>query len=495
MIGQLPDINYLAIAPEICVAVTGLVVMLYDAFAPKESTRRETGYIALAGLAAAFAAVVVHWGGPAKTSFSGMLVTDPLRLFFAGIFLVVASISVLLAMHMLEDERLPCGEYITLLLFGTVGMLLMAGANDLALLFLGLETLSIATYSLAGFRRWDIRSNESALKYFILGSFSTGFLLYGIALTYGATRSTNLDRIQSAIAGGQLTSEPLLAIGLALMLVGLCFKVAAAPFHVWTPDVYQGAPTPVTAFMSAGPKAAAFAAFLRIFVFTVPEGNVVLHATWTNTVTVVAILSMVVGNVIAIAQTDIKRMLAYSSIAHAGYAMIGVLAGDWGSVGFYMLTYAVMNLGAFAVVGVLARSGDERTAIEDYAGIGFRSLGLSLLLAVFLLSLAGIPLTAGFMGKLVIFKMGWQAGYRDLVIVAVLNSAVSLYYYLRPIVVMFFTERKGDYVSPRVPGTVTAALVLTLAGVVYLGMFPERILGALETLSGNRTASIYSPNR
>lgn len=476
------NINYNAILPELSVAGAGLAIMLYDAFAPK-GPRRAAGWIALAGIAGAVYSVWRLWGMEVSPSFNGMLITDPLRLTFSIIFLLVAAVSVLISMQMLDDERLPAGEFFTLLMFGTVGMLLMGGAGDLAMLFLGLETLSITTYVLAGYRRGDLRSNESALKYFILGSFSTGFLLYGMALTYGATKTTSLAGIQLAISSNALTSPGLLTVGAALMLVGFCFKIATAPFHFWTPDVYQGAPTPVTAFMAAGPKAAAFAALLRVFVGAFPADNGELHKATTGVLVIAAILSMVIGNVIAIRQTDIKRMLAYSSIAHAGYALLGVIAGDWVSVMFYLLTYAVMNLGAFGVVALIARVGDEKTEINDYAGIGFKSFGLAMLLTVFLLSLGGIPLTAGFMGKLVIFKQCWIAGHTTLVVVAAVNSAVSLYYYLRPVVVMFFRERDEEFVPPRVSTTAEIALTLALFGVLYLGVFPGRLLSELDRLS------------
>ncbi|MBX7222768.1 MAG: NADH-quinone oxidoreductase subunit N [Blastocatellia bacterium] len=482
--------EYYALMPEIAVSITGIVIMMYDAFAPKGS-RRGAGYIALAGLVAAGVSVAYLWNESIPPAFSGMLLTDKLRLFFDAIFILVAGVSVLMAMQPLDDERLPAGEYFTLLMFATVGMLLMGGAGDLAMLFLGLETLSITTYVMAGYRRGDLRCNESALKYFILGSFSTGFLLYGIALTYGATKSTNFLKIQQAIASGQITYEPLLTIGVAMILIGLCFKVATAPFHVWTPDVYEGAPTMVTGFMAAGPKAAAFAIFARVFVqvFSPDVPNAAnLAATWTDAVALIAVLSMIVGNVIAIQQTNIKRMLAYSSIAHAGYALVGVLARDWQSVAFYMLTYAVMNLGAFTIVTILARQGDEKTELDDYAGIGFHSMGLSVVLMIFMLSLGGIPLTAGFMGKLVIFKQGWQAGFHEVVIIGVLNSAVSLYYYLRPLVVMFFKERETPYVPPKVTAPFYAALAISVIAVFYLGMFPNRTLNALEMNNASKDA-------
>jgi NADH-quinone oxidoreductase subunit N len=400
-------------------------------------------------------------------------------------------------MNFIGGEHLSPEEYYALLMFATVGMMLMASGGDLVMIFLGLETSSIATYVLAGYRRTDLRSNESALKYFILGSFSTAFLLYGMALIYGATGSTNLEQITNAIIRNTnlATHQPmimgLLFIGAGMMLVGFGFKIATAPFHLWTPDVYQGAPTPVTAFMAAGPKAAGFAAFLRVFVMTfavryTPQ----LHDTWSNALQALAILTIIVGNVAAISQTNMKRLLAYSSITHAGYALMGFLADDWGAVAFYMLTYSVMNIGAFAIVSILAGAGDEYTEIDNYAGLGFKSLGLSLALLVFMLSLAGIPLTAGFMGKFMVFRAAWNKGYGYLVIIAVINSAVSVYYYLRPMVVMFFRESKDSIPLPALPRSTFVTILLALAGVFYLGLLPGRILGILAEAAKQSIASM-----
>jgi NADH-quinone oxidoreductase subunit N len=399
------------------------------------------------------------------------------------------------------------------LLFATVGMMFMASGNDLVIIFLGLEILSIATYVMAGFRRTDVRSNESSLKYFILGSFSSAFLLYGIALIYGATSiaepgpagslsrivagTTNIPEIASRI--GQAQYPALLFAGVAMMLVGFGFKIATAPFHIWTPDVYEGAPTPVTAFMAAGPKAAGFASFIRVFVFGLPfvvsassAGSGNIHQAWVTTLMVMAILTMTLGNVVAIVQNNVKRLLAYSSIAHAGYALVGFVAAGAAAdlaqrntaitaVVFYLLTYAVMNIGAFAVVQLIARSGDRRTAIEDYRGIGFESPVLAFSLSLFLLSLLGMPLTAGFMGKILVFGAAIEQKYYGLVIVGVLNTAVSAYYYLRLIIVMFFGERTTAWSAPRVPASVALALVITVLGVLYLGIFPGRVISALQT--------------
>ncbi|HEX8087699.1 MAG TPA: NADH-quinone oxidoreductase subunit N, partial [Blastocatellia bacterium] len=396
--------------------------------------------------------------------------------------------------------------YFALLMFATTGMLFMSAANDLVIIFLGLEITSISTYVLCGYRRRDLRSNESAVKYFILGSFSTAFLLYGIAFVYGATfqqganpvATTNLQLIKERILAGHLFSNEMLFAGAAMMLVGFGFKVATAPFHIWSPDVYEGAPTPVTAFLSTGSKAAAFAAFSRVFILTFAATSVgagmstsvlpALQAASTNAMMVMAILTMTIGNLAAIVQSNIKRMLAYSSIAHAGYALVGVVALDWRAVAFYLLSYVVINIGAFGVIEVIARRGDKRTEISDYAGIGFQSLGLATTLSLFLLSLAGIPLTAGFMAKLLVFKSAWSGGFYGLVIVGVINSAISWYYYLRVIVAMFFAEPAVGFKAPVVARSLVAALVLAILGTLYLGILPGFVLDALDQAGGQAAA-------
>jgi NADH-quinone oxidoreductase subunit N len=480
------NLNYNSIAPEIIAAVTGVVIMLVDAFS-KKGARRANALLALIGLMATLGAIAGLWVAVGEaSSFSGMIVVDRLRLFFSMIAVIAAIITALLASQFLRDEALPPGEFYALLMFATTGMLLMAAAGDLVLIFLGLEISSITTYVLAGYRRRDVRANESSLKYFLLGSFSTAFLLYGMALVYGAAGTTNIAGLRTAIAQGALNFPQLLLIGAAMMLVGFGFKIASAPFHLWTPDVYEGAPTLVTAFMATGPKAAVFAAFLRVFAeaFAAPTATGVglqLHTTWVNALAIIAVLTMTIGNLIALSQRNIKRMLAYSSIAHAGYALVGFVTGDFAPVGFYMLTYAVMNLGAFAVIQMLARAGDVKTDIADYAGIGFEAPALSFPLAIFLLSLAGIPPTAGFMGKFYVFKSAWDAApnLRWLVVAAVINSIISIYYYLYPIVVMFFRPAPQDFIKPRVSGAVALALVITLAGTFYLGLLPNSVFGWL----------------
>jgi NADH-quinone oxidoreductase subunit N len=517
------NLDFTLLLPEIILSVAGVLVMLIDAFTRRRAQRWLTGAVSLAGVAASGVAALALWdsarAAEETAGFGGMIVLDPMRLSFTLVFLIVAALTLLVSMIWVEWEGLPAGEFHTLLLFATVGMMLMASGNDLVMLFLGLEILSISTYVMAGFRRTDVRSNESSLKYFILGSFSSAFLLFGIALIYGATAkiipaAPSLGAVQAhqaIMAGTTNISEiaerlddslypTLLFAGAALMLIGFGFKIASAPFHVWTPDVYEGAPTPVTAFMAAGPKAAGFAAFMRVFLFAFPfvaaagaarGAGAQLHDAWLGALWVLAVLTMTVGNVVALVQTNVKRMLAYSSIAHAGYALVGFVAAGAAqneermhsgvaAVVFYLLVYAVMNLGAFAVVTVVARSGDRRTDVEDYRGIGFQSPALSLTLSLFLLSLLGVPLTAGFMGKVVVFSAALGENYYWLVVIGVLNTAISVYYYLRLIVVMFFRERTTEWRAPRIPASVAIVLALTVAGVLFLGIFPGSVIDAFR---------------
>src|SRR6266705_3076893 len=493
-----PDISLTLIAPELIVGIAGVVIMLVDAFG-RRGQRWVTGALSIAALVAA--AVASVWLGTSSSAphdaFNGMIVLDELRLSFTLIFVIVSILTVLIAAAWLDTEKLPAGEFHALLLFGTCGMMLMAAAGDLVIVFLGLEILSIATYVMAGFRRTDVRSNESSLKYFILGSFASAFLLYGIALIYGGTATETLPGTTNiALIAGRLNQSlypPLLFAGAAMLLVGFGFKIAMAPFHVWTPDVYEGAPTPVTAFMAAGPKAAGFASFMRVFLFGFPFVTAAAstagyaHQSWLGALAIMAALTMTIGNVVAIVQNNVKRMLAYSSIAHAGYALIGFIAAGTAAdpqergaavsaVAFYLLAYAVMNLGAFAIVALIARSGDRRTEVDDYNGIGFDSPVLAFALSLFLLSLLGMPLTAGFMGKIMVFSAALREGYVWLVGIGVLNSAVSAYYYLRLIIVMFFRERTTEWSAPRVPASVAVALLITIIGVLYLGIFPGRII-------------------
>lgn len=505
-----PNTSFSAVLPEMIVAVAGTLAMLYDSFLPRQ--RYVTGAISLVGLVAAAFALYTLWGTGADVpanAWGGMIANDNLRLSFSFVSIFVTALTVLISTVWTEREDVPVGEYHALLMFGTVGMLFMASGNDLVILFLGLETLSIATYVMAGLRKADLRSNESAMKYFILGAFSTGFLLYGMALVYGATGTTNITEIAAAVANPNFPA--LLLIGAAMLIIGFGFKAALVPFHVWTPDVYEGAPTPITGFMAAGPKASALAAFMRVFVLGFPlvagaAASEVLHETWITALTVMAMLTMTIGNFAAIVQNNVKRMLAYSSIAHAGYALVGFVGAGVAltaakrdaaiaSVAFYMLTYAVTNLGAFAIVTLLAQKNDRRTEFEDYNGIGFKSPVLAFALSLFMLSLVGLPLTAGFMGKVLVFRPALEAGstlLTVLVVVAVVNTAISAYYYLRLIVVMFFRDRSTDWFAPRIGAPLATALVITILGVFYFGIFSDSVI---ERFSQSPAAAIVKAEK
>jgi len=488
-----PNVSISLVLPEMLLAVTGIIVMLYDSLRP--GNRRVTGTVSLVGLAIAAYALFVLWSteGGASTAFNGMIVADSLRMSFTSVFLLVTALTILVSTVWVENEKVAAGEYHVMLLFATVGMMFMASGNDLVIIFLGLETLSIATYVMAGLRRRDLRSNESAMKYFILGSYASGFLLYGMALIYGAVGSTNITRIAQGLDSAQYPA--LLLVGAAMLMVGFGFKVATVPFHVWTPDVYEGAPSPVTGFMAAGPKAAGFASFVRVFVIGFPllagvQASEYLHDSWITALSIMAILTMTVGNVAAIVQNNVKRMLAYSSIAHAGYALVGFIGAGVAksvsardeavaAVAFYMLTYAVTNLGAFAIVTLVARKNDRMTDFEDYNGIGFKSPVLSFALSLFMLSLLGLPLTAGFIGKVLVFRPALEAGtslMTILVVVAVVNTAISAYFYLRLIVVMFFRERTEKWTEPRLPTALAAVLAVTILGVFYFGIFGNNVI-------------------
>lgn len=478
-------VNYYTILPEAIVSLAAFVLMIVDAYTGGHR-RRLYAWISLAGLA--LAGVSVGWLGMLLStnstlapvvSYSGMVTTDPMRLAFSTIALAVSALTVLASIAWLDEDTLPAGEFHSLLLFATVGMLFMASAGDLVMIFLGLEILSIATYVLAGYRRRDLRSNEAGIKYYILGSFATAFLLYGMALTYGATKSTSLSGIQLAITTGKVDWPWLLLIGGGLMLVGLCFKIAAAPFHVWTPDVYEGAPSTITGWMSTGPKAAAFVVLLKLYVAVFAVGAPILGlASATQTALgIIAVTTMIVGNVVAMVQDNVKRMLAYSSIAHAGYALLGVLANDYQSVAYYLLGYGVMNVGAFAVVATIGRRYDRETQMDDYRGLGWELRGLSIAFSIFLLSLAGFPMTAGFMGKFLVFKSAWEKGFVMLVVFGVLNSAMSVYYYLRPIVLMYMSAApEGGRRRTPIGAATAVALGVSVVGVFYLGMIPDAVL-------------------
>ncbi len=469
---NIPPVNISSILPAAVLSIVGIAVMVAEPFVDR-SKKTLLGWLALAGVMAAMLAIYPMSENRGQW-YSNLWIVDDYNIFFHVIFLLIAGITILTSLDFLEREEINHPEFYSLLLFATAGMLMMSGANELIMVFIGLEVLSIATYVLAGFRRTDLKSNESALKYFLLGSFSSAFFLYGVALVFGATGSTNLIEIAEALRSSSLQIT-LVYLAAALMLIALCFKVAVAPFHIWTPDVYEGAPTPVTGFMSVGPKAAGFAVFIRVFMTAFPQ----IQDRWISIIWMVAALTMILGNVIAVSQTNIKRMLAYSSIAHAGYIAVAFASGSRRGVSaalFYMLAYALTNLGAFAVVTILSRSEDKLTNISDYAGLAAKRPGLAALLTIFLLSLAGIPGTAGFSGKFFIFRSSVESGLLSLTVIGVITTVVSFYYYLYIVVQMYMREPGEEFSDLRVPASLKIALLIAAIGTLYLGLLPTRVL-------------------
>jgi NADH-quinone oxidoreductase subunit N len=470
----MPAINFAAIMPETILSVVAMALLLVNVFVPSER-KAYLGYLSLVGIIVAFVPVIGGWGSP-QYGFNGAVLQDNFALFFKGIFLVSASLSILISDKYMAREGCNQGELYPLILLATAGMMLMASGTDLMVIFLGLEVLSVSLYILAGFNRDNPKSNEAGLKYFLLGAFSTGFLLYGMALTYGATGTTKIAKIAEFVsANPTVTNNQMFLVGMLLMAVGFSFKIAAAPFHMWTPDVYEGAPTPMTAFMSVGPKAAGFAAFLRVFVIALPA----FKPEWSALLWVLAVLTMTVGNITALYQQNVKRMLAYSSIAHAGYVMVGFVAGN--SVGmagimFYMLSYAFMNIGAFAIIVMVGKKGEANSNVADFAGFGFKHPVLGMAMSIFLFSLAGIPPAAGFIGKFYIFSGAIQAGYIGLAIIGVLNSAVSVYYYLRIMVFMYMKDPIEEFDWFKVTPSIAACLCISVAGVLIPGILPATLL-------------------
>ncbi len=469
----MPDsVQILRVLPEILLSVFGTLVMITDSFTSRER-KPLLGVIAILGCYCAAVASLISYTNPG-TAFSGMITADVFATFFRLLVCVIGLLIVLASMSYLKREDLPQGEYYALILFSLAGQCLMVSSSELVLIFLGLEISSISTYILAGFLRQDARSNESALKYFFLGSFATAFLLYGVALIYGATGSTRLALVRQALEARD-ANVLLAAVAAALMFVGLGFKISAAPFQIWTPDVYQGAPSPVAAFLSTGPKAAAFAVLLRIFFTALPQAG----ATWGWLLGISALLSMTIGNLAALVQNNIKRLLAYSSIAHAGYVLVALSAGTAlgaSAAMFYLAAYAFMNLGAFVVVSHCANKGERYVSLDDYAGLGNRRPFLAAILVVFLLSLVGIPLTGGFFGKFYIFRAAINADLIWLSVLGLLNSALAAYYYLKVIVVMYMHEAKEEVPIEPLPSGIAATLVLAAAATFYLGIFPGTVL-------------------
>lgn len=461
-----------AIIPMLCVALAGLVVLLAEAFRER-SEKMPIGGLAIIGLVGAGAASILLWNRNA-TSF-GVVTADNFSLFVNLVLVAVGILTVIFSSQTVDRDKIPAGEYYAIMLFAIVGMMLMGQATDLLVIFLALETMSIAVYVLTGIRREQQQSTEAAFKYFLLGAFASAFFLYGVAFIYGVTGSTNLDRIGSVIAAQSMSGNPMILLGVGLLIVGFAFKVAAVPFHMWSPDVYEGAPAVVTGFMSTGVKAAAVAAFVRVFLSSLEP----MIADWAPVLWAIAAATMILGTVVGVAQTSLKRMLAYSSIAHGGYLLAGLVAGnDVGKAAilFYLAAYALTNLGAFGVIALLGTRERANDDLRDYAGLFKSHPALAVLMTFFLLSLGGFPPTAGFIAKWYVFSAAIGSGYYGLAIIGVLSSVVSVFFYLRIVVMMFMTERDARPVPAAITGVAMAGLVLSLIGVLYLGVLPSAVI-------------------
>src|SRR5437868_312669 len=497
-----PELSYVRILPEIILSICGIVVMFVEPLLPARGSHKSLGIFAFIGTLVAMGTSFYQANYPGSGWFN-MIRVDEFGVFFHVLICAISAVVILASFEYLDAQQIRGGEYYGLILFGTVGMVLMSSAVELVLIFIALEISSISTYILAGFRRRAATSAESAIKYFLLGSFATAFFLYGVALMFGATGSTSIYTISNALQSGQVSvngsavavSYGLAYVAVALMFVGIGFKVASAPFHIWTPDVYEGAPAPVVALMSTGPKAAAFAVLLRILFGAASDtGNAWFWLVWVS-----AALSMTLGNLGALLQNNVKRMLAYSSIAHAGYLLVAFAArGDIGIAAaiFYTASYAAMNVGAFAVVSHFSRSGERYVNMEDYSGLGKRSPVLAATLSVFLLSLLGLPATGGFFAKFYVFNAAIKSDLIWLTVIGLINSAIASYYYLRVIVVMYMYEPQEGEQKLRLqaaPG-LTAALVITAVITIWLGVKPGNVLdyanrGALRLLPSIQQSS------
>jgi NADH-quinone oxidoreductase subunit N len=458
-----------ALAPLLIIVGAALLVLLLDAFLKKEN-KNYLGFLSLIFVIACGVVGIKFWNKD-YSYFNKTLALDNLTLFFFFIFLIAVSFIILISLKYISLHDANYGEYYALLLLALSGMMIMVSSADFLVIFLGLEVLSVSSYALAGLRRKDEKSSEAAIKYFLLGSFASAFLVFGLALLFGSAHSTNIFSITSSISSGP---ELMALIGLGLVIIGFGFKIAVVPFHMWTPDVYEGAPTPVTAFFSIGPKAAGFAVFLKIF-FSYWDRGLNSKAIFT-VLWVIAVLTMVVGNLIALRQKNVKRILAYSSIAHAGYLLVAILAQDNASLVFYLLVYLFMNVGAFAAVIALSKKDKEYLDLEDYAGIGFKYPWIGATFSVFLLSLAGFPPTGGFLAKFYVFSAAVRQGLVPLVIIGVLASLISVFYYLRIVVYMYMREPSAEVDIHFDDPALYLVLFLCLYGVLQLGLFPGNLL-------------------
>jgi NADH-quinone oxidoreductase subunit N len=476
--------DLVTLLPELILSIVVLVIITTDLFLSRRLKWLLTP-LTVAGLVLTGAALIPVWGIN-DTVYGGFYVVDDLSIFFKGATIVIGIFSALFAPAYLVSRRLPLGEFNAILVFALIGMFVLASSSDLITLFIGLELMVMPGYMLTGFHKTDRYSNEGGLKYFLLGSFASAILLFGVAWTYGLTGTTNIAGIAEAVGSGQMSGALLIAIG--FLTVGGTFKIAAVPFHYWTPDAYQGAPTPITGFLSVGPKLGAFALLVRVFA----EALAPLRADWLGVFLVLTVLTMTVGNVIALTQVNVKRMLAYSSIAHTGYIMAGlaafaaaptqqIAAQGIESILFYVLGYGVMNIAAFAVVGMLQRDTNRFGGLNSFAGLASRAPGRAAAMAILLFSLTGIPPTVGFFAKLYVLLATVDAGLQWLAVVIVLNAALAAYYYLRVIVTMYMRDPEAEPAQIESSALGSVALALSVVGVLVLGIFPGPILDLLRT--------------
>jgi NADH-quinone oxidoreductase subunit N len=468
--------SFFRILPEVIMTVTGVVVMMIEATLGRSASRKPLGWLAIIGTCVALYASLQQLSSAPGTAYSGLVQTDAFSVFFHIVICAIVLVTLLVSLDTMQGAADNQGEFFALVVFGAAGMLFMTSAAELLLVFVGLEISSISTYIMAGLRKRDGKGAEAALKYFLLGSFATAFFLYGVALIFGATGTTSIPAVAALLPQSQ---TPIFAmVGLAMILIGLGFKVSAAPFQVWTPDVYEGAPPAIVGLMSTAPKAAAFAVLLRILYNAFPA----YHASWVPLIWIMAALSMTIGNLGALRQQNVKRMLAYSSIAHAGYQLVAfaALSADGiASASFYIASYAAMNVGVFAVVSHIAGRDEKLATIADYRGLAYRSPLLGAVLAFFLISLIGIPFTGGFFGKFYVFAAALHSGLVWLAILGLFNSGIAAFYYLRLLTSAYTRPNEAMHLEPlaRVKAPLLIALLLTVSATLILGILPGQLLG------------------
>ncbi|PDW02694.1 NADH-quinone oxidoreductase subunit N [Candidatus Viridilinea mediisalina] len=476
---QIPPVDLTLIAPLLTITAWAIVLLLVDAFLIPDERKKLTGYLALAGLAVTALVAVPLWNVDGST-FSDMVVLDRYSLTLTWLFLLIGGLTIAMALEYLPRHGIEQGEFYPLILFAVASMILLAQATDLIVIFLGIELLSLTLYILTGFAYPRVTSEEAGMKYLIMGAFAAGFFAYGIALIYGATGSTNLAAINAYLAAEPfvLSEQVLLLAGVGLLLITFGFKIALVPFHMWTPDVYEGAPTPVAAFMSVGTKAAALAVLLRILGSAFP----LAYEFWLPVLSVLAAVTMLVGNLGALTQTNVKRMLAYSSISHAGYVLLGVIVATERGVEaflFYMLAYALTNLGAFAVVIALEQRSESAWSLDDFSGLFQRQPFLAIAMAIFMFSLAGVPPTAGFIAKFYVFTAAYEGGLGWLALIGLLTSAIAVYFYLR-VVLRMFTRDPGRPVEPAMDRGLHLNITLAAGLTLLIGLLPMPVVNLVE---------------